>query len=436
MVCYASAARDLRREMAGSADATSLPAPKNQGTEALTNAAKIFREIAGDVESGLKDAEAAHYGRAADAANASIAEIKPIAETAAKTCDDVKGKLEQQASSQNNTFKALPQEGETLSNGQPVQMHPPEKNWADNHGLGWTWWGSDYEAKQEHYRATNAEANQVMGAYSSQTDGVTGSTPTFKPQDSGPAPGPAPATYGQSAGGAMAGSSYSSAPSMGGGGAPSGTSSAWAGSPSGGGGYAPAASGSGAQVPAGTGSAWANSPSGGGGLPPGVVRGPDGTLWKQGPNGQWLRQNPYNGRWAPAPQGPPGGGAGSGRGGGAAAGRGGGAAGGGAGGRAGSGFGPRGSGAGNPLAAGGRSGGGFGPSGSGSPSSTYASNSSSGGRGGMRGMGGAGGQQQGGDEEEHERPSWLVENEDVFTNDMDRVAPPVLGALPDEQQER
>ncbi len=44
-------------------------------------------------------------------------------------------------------------------------------------------------------------------------------------------------------------------------------------------------------------------------------------------------------------------------------------------------------------------------------------------------MGGGGRGAQGGqsEEEEHERPSWLVENEDVFTNDMQRVAPPVLG---------
>lgn len=45
---------------------------------------------------------------------------------------------------------------------------------------------------------------------------------------------------------------------------------------------------------------------------------------------------------------------------------------------------------------------------------------------GARGVGGRGGQQQEG-EEEHERPSWLTETEDVFTNDLDRVAPPVFG---------
>lgn len=42
-------------------------------------------------------------------------------------------------------------------------------------------------------------------------------------------------------------------------------------------------------------------------------------------------------------------------------------------------------------------------------------------------MGGGqrGGQQ--GDDPERERPSWLVEEEDVFTNDMRAVAPPVFG---------
>ena len=42
-------------------------------------------------------------------------------------------------------------------------------------------------------------------------------------------------------------------------------------------------------------------------------------------------------------------------------------------------------------------------------------------------MGGAGRGQQGGDEQEHERPTWLLEDEDVFTNDLNRVAPPVFG---------
>ncbi|MCP3803674.1 hypothetical protein NLX83_30825 [Allokutzneria sp. A3M-2-11 16] len=34
------------------------------------------------------------------------------------------------------------------------------------------------------------------------------------------------------------------------------------------------------------------------------------------------------------------------------------------------------------------------------------------------------------EDEEHQRPSWLVEVDDVFTNDMQRVAPPVIGEEP------
>ncbi|MDR7301782.1 hypothetical protein [Haloactinomyces albus] len=163
---------------------------------------------------------------------------------------------------------------------------------------------------------------------------------------------------------------------------------------------------------------WASGPNQS--TPPGAVRGPDGTLYRQDPDGTWQRQNPYNGRWAPAPKGPPGAAGGSALGGG----------------RAGGGFGPRGSG--SPPAAGGRSGsGGFGPAGGSSSVGTAASGSGSG-RGGMMRSGSMGGGQQGqgSEDEEHERPTWLVESEDVFTNDMNRVAPPVLGALPDEDQGR
>ncbi|WP_019853133.1 PPE domain-containing protein [Actinopolyspora mortivallis] len=40
---------------------------------------------------------------------------------------------------------------------------------------------------------------------------------------------------------------------------------------------------------------------------------------------------------------------------------------------------------------------------------------------------GASGRGQDSEDEEHERPSWLVENEDVWLNDMPRTAPPVIG---------
>ena len=42
--------------------------------------------------------------------------------------------------------------------------------------------------------------------------------------------------------------------------------------------------------------------------------------------------------------------------------------------------------------------------------------------------------QQGGEDEEHTRPSWLLEHDDVFTNDLDRVAPPVFGDWENEER--
>ncbi|PRW63485.1 hypothetical protein CEP50_10255 [Actinopolyspora mortivallis] len=403
--------------------------------------------MAKQVENALKKAGEAHQGRAAEAARASISEIKPIAENAAETSRRVKKALTDQNQHQHDTFYALPQEGGKLPDGRPTQMTPPTKNWAEEHGLsdipgfGWT---SDYEEKQERFQATNDEAQRVITRYSAQTASNTQGAPQFdRPGDSGET-GTARASYGTSAGEVMGGSSF------GGSAAPAGTASAWAPSPSGtavggsvgsgaaggagtvgGGGYVPSGSGSGSTPPpAGTGSAWSH--------PPDTVRGPDGTLYRQGPDGTWQRQNPYNGRWAPAPHGPPGasGASGGGARGGAAVPRGGAGSGVGAGtgvgagGRAG-GFGPRG----GELAPGGRAGvGSFGPQGGGNTSASGGAGAAAGRGGGMmRGAPVAGGQQQGGEDEEHERPSWLTETEDVFTNDMQRVAPPVIGATPYEQ---
>lgn len=428
-ICYISQALQLRANMAGSPDATNLPPADKEGIERVSKSAGVFRELIDEIDTALKKAEEAHTGRAAEAANASIAEIKPIAENAAKTAEEVSGKLAEQNQNQHGTFYSLPAEGGKLSDGRQAQMQPPDKNWAERHGvddfpgLGWT---SDYEDKQARFQATNDEAQQAMSRYNSQTANTTGSLPEFKPPDDSGRTGNHQGDYGRGAGEVMGGTSYGSGTGS------AGTSSAWASAPSGAGtggavaagaSYAPSGSSTGA-APAGTGSAWST--------PPGTVRGPDGTLYRQGSDGNWQRQNPYNGRWAPAPQGPPGGAGGGGARGGGAAPRGGA----GAGGRAGGGFGPRGSGS-SELAPGGRSGtGSSGSKGGGTTPTTAGGNGAAGGRGNgmMRGAGGAGGAQQGGgEEEEHERPSWLMETEDVFTNDMQRVAPPVIGETPYEQ---
>ncbi|ASU77715.1 hypothetical protein CDG81_04620 [Actinopolyspora erythraea] len=189
------------------------------------------------------------------------------------------------------------------------------------------------------------------------------------------------------------------------------------------------------QQPSATAPAWS---SGGGtgnsGPPPGVVRGPDGTNYRQDPRtGQWLRQNSANGRWAPVPpgQGVPGGG----RAGGVSGGRGGhsgGRAGGyGAGGYGSGGYGSGGSG----LGPGGRAGIGGAPTG-GPTSGTAATSSSASGRGGGRvpmGAGTGAARDQGEDEEEHERKYVLETDEIADDLGLPRVAPPVIGATPREE---
>ncbi|WP_019855529.1 hypothetical protein [Actinopolyspora mortivallis] len=428
-MCYASTAKELRKAMAGSEEATSLPAPSSKGAEALGNAAKKFDSILEKIDSGLGKLERGHSGRAAEAARASIAEVRPVVEQAAEHSRKLGEALDEQTRAQHETFRALPVEGGRLPDGRPTQLQPPDKNFADHTrlssvpGFDWT---SDYEEKQARFQATNDEANRVMTEYSTRTAESTRNTEKFDPDKAGEVDPGRRASYGPDAGSFVSGASFGAAGA--GGSAPAGSSSAWAGgspgvagtpgaagtagAPTGGGGAVPSGSGTSAP-PAGSGSAWTT--------PPGTVRGPDGTVYRQGPDGTWQRQNPYNGRWAPAPHGPPGA-AGGARGVGGAPPRGGGVS------RV-----PGGAGRGE-LAPGGRSGvGGFGPKGSGGAAPGGAAVGQPAGRGGMRGMPMAGAGKQGeGQDEEHERPGWLVETEDVFTNDMQRVAPPVIGETPHE----
>ncbi|WP_190822233.1 hypothetical protein [Saccharopolyspora pogona] len=80
------------------------------------------------------------------------------------------------------------------------------------------------------------------------------------------------------------------------------------------------------------------------------------------------------------------------------------------------------------LGAGGRAAvGGLG-SGTGAGGSAAGAGARGGSAGAPGGAGGAGrGKPQGEEDQEHERPSWLLEDDDVFTNDMERTAPPVFG---------
>ncbi len=433
--CYQSQSRQYRHEMGGTADAGNLPSPSGSGVEVWHNAEKVFGDIWSEIEGAMRSAEAAHEGRAADAANASMEKMRPNFDGAKASCDATAAGLNQQADYQANAFDALPKEGESLENGRPVQIDPPQKGWVEDWGLddnALTGWMSDYEERQEDFTSTNDRAVMAMERYDSQTQGVIDGLPREEQPPPPPPSEPPPSSNHKSAD-SQFGNSTLSTPGTPASSSSSSVSSTPTASPS-----APAGSPGG--VPAGSGSAWASptpTPGPSTGTPRGTVRGPDGTLYRQDPKtGQWMRQNPYNGRWAVAPNGPGGaGGAGArgtpGAGSGMGA-RGGMAGGGGAGGASG----------GSQLGAGGRAGTGMpgaggGAAGGGTAAGAGGGAGGAGGRGGgaapMGGARGGGGGQ--GDEQEHDRPSWLLENDDVFTNDMDKVAPPVFGA-PEEGQGR
>ncbi|WP_217649604.1 hypothetical protein [Saccharopolyspora flava] len=391
-MCYASSAKEYRKQMGGSAEAESLPPPTGKGVKAWDDVAAAFDQVARDIEAALGAAEAAHTGAAADAARTSIAEIKPLAESAAQTSRDVKAALEEQDSYQREAFQALPRQDDPLPSGQGAILDPPQKGWVEDWGLDSnpiTGWMSDYEERQQAYVDTNQQANQVMERYSQQTEGVIARLPEFQPADQPPPAAPPASSYPTASTYSAAGDG-GSAYSGGGYSAPASTSSAWASAPA----AAPAVHAP-STPPAASNPSWATPAPSGPGLPPGVVRGPDGTLFRQNPQtGAWERQNPYNGRWAPSPNGGPSGRR-SGEGAGAPVGRG-------AGGRAGLGA----SSTGNTAGA----------AGSGRP-----------GQAGAPGAGAGRGKQGEDDEQEHQRPGWLVEQDDVFTNDMQRTAPAVFG---------
>ncbi|GAA4619194.1 hypothetical protein GCM10023108_43060 [Saccharopolyspora hordei] len=407
-MCYASSAKTYREQMGGSADAVSLPPPTDEGVAKWEGVATSFDDMVHELEDALRAAEAAHEGRAADAANSSIAEITPIVEAAANTSRGVKAALQEQATCQREAFQSLPAKGDTLPSGQEAILDPPQKGWVEEWGLDSnpiTGWMSDYEERQQAFIDTNQQANQAMERYKAQTEANIARMPEFQPADQPPPPQPKESTpYPSTPTSTGTPSGYTGStgtPST-----PATTSSSWASAPTPS--YTPPPAPS--APPAATNPVWATPafPGQNQGLPPGVVRGPDGTLYRQNPQtGAWERQNPYNGRWAPSPNGGPGGA----RGGMGAAGRAGGP--------------------GGQLGAGGRAGaGGLGGgvgSGTGASGSGAAGAAGRGAAGGMGGAGAAGRGKQGEEDQEHQRPGWLTEDDDVFTNDMEKVAPPVFG---------
>ncbi|RCW40280.1 hypothetical protein DFQ14_112162, partial [Halopolyspora algeriensis] len=252
-VCYASGARMYRQAMAGSVDATELPPPSSTtGAEQWNNAATVLGEIGGRIEKAIGKAEAAHRGKAAEAAQASVREMVPHIEACKATAEGVRDAINQQAGYQHEAFRALPAKGETLPDGRPAQIDPPEKGWVEDYGidnvplLGDAM--SDYEERQERFQATNEHAEQVMRQYQGKTDTLVGQLPEFR--QPAPAQQPPPSPSGGDSGTGSSGLSsanYSSTPTMGGGSAAAGSSSVWSsgGGVAAGGSYSP----SGGSVP-------------------------------------------------------------------------------------------------------------------------------------------------------------------------------------------
>ncbi|WP_017973532.1 hypothetical protein [Actinopolyspora halophila] len=319
---------------------------------------------------------------------------------------------------------------------------------------------NEVKQKAEQAEQAHQEAAQVMGKMEQNFGQAADNTPLFTPPPEDPGDGGGRSGTGTGGTGTGTGGTGTGTGGIGGTGgtasigtgtAPAGTYSAGTGTASAGSGTAsmPGATGQSQPPPSSTSTAWnSGGNTGNSGLPPGVVRGPDGTLYRKDPQtGQWMRQNSANGRWAPVPPGQqvPGGGraggsVGGGRAGGGYAGAGG--AGGVGGGRAGGysgGFGPgSGTGAGgNTLGAGGRAGVGSTPSSpsTGAAGGTTASSQSRG--GGRAPMGAGAGNNQGGDEEEEHERKYVLDSDEIGDElGLPAVAPPVIGARPDEESGR
>ncbi|MEV4728988.1 hypothetical protein [Saccharopolyspora sp. NPDC049426] len=245
----------------------------------------------------------------------------------------------------------------------------------------------DGAAQMREQQEADQQARQVAeNVYGKGYQAVDTSTPTFPPPVNPLAPPPPPPGSGDPGGGVPGGS----------------------GSGSGGGGYSGSSVGgsaggsSGGSSPAQSSSQWAsstpNGPGAGGGTPPGANPGPGG------PSAGFVGGMP------------PGAGAGAGgRGAGGMGGARGAGAGMGAGGKAGAGMG-----------AGGRAG--MGGLGAGAGAGAAGAGAAGRGAAGAPGAGAGAGQRGQGDEDnEHERPSWLEEQEDIWMDDMPKTAPPVFG---------
>lgn len=361
-----------------------------QGTNSLHTAisswkgdiARQFDEVSQLLDEANAKAGVAWQGQAAEAHGSSMKPMTQFIQDSKNVSLAVGDNATTQADAFGNVKHSMPE--------------PPKVDATDSlldKGAAWLT-GSETDLQQQERQATEA-AQQAKQVYQNYDQAITTASGNLPPYPAAPN-----MTYDQGTSNPQqaqqvnASSNYhgtiggSSVP---GGGAGTGTGGT---AGTGAGGYHPG-------TPAGSGSAWA-----GGGTPGATTPVNAGTGTGTGvPAGSGTGTGGLGG----AGLGAGGFGAGGGAGGGSGAGRGG--AGSGAGGRGGPGSGGR-AGSGGPGAGAGRGGAG-----------------TAGGRGagGMGGMGGAGKGQGKGEDEEHERPTWLEEQDDVWLNDMPGTAPPVLG---------
>jgi hypothetical protein len=339
--------------------------------------------IFGDLESGARNAVGdGMQGKSADAA---LGAAKSIGDWGKSFADAVRMhglKMQEVGKTAEQTHQAMPPPAQP----DPVRTTIATVVSAPTFGVGGAIdAGLQMQQKSEAEKQARSIAQNV---YTPGYQAVDHSTPTMPPpvDPVNPPPGPAGSggQQGMGGGGGMSG--------MSGGGSASGAGAAShaAGAASG-----VAAPGGLSGSPSQSGSAWAPSQP-----PPG--------------------QNPFGG--LPNPGSP---GSGSGAMAGGVIGGAGGAKAGGAGGSAGK----AGSAGKGSVGAGGRSGSGGAGSGGGAGGSSKAGAAGASGKGGASGggAGGAGRGKEGGDDEEHETPDWLVESDDVFFNDMPKVAPAVFG---------
>jgi hypothetical protein len=320
-------------------------------------------EIFGDLDQRAR--AAAGDGMRGQAAEAGFNASKPLQEWGRAFCDSVRG-----------TGLKI-QEAGVAAEQTKASLQPPA-GYDTTRGVIATAMGPagglmDGAAQMREQQEADQQARQIAeNVYGKGYQAVDTSTPTFPPPVNPLAPPPPPPGSGDP-GGAVPGGSGS-------------------GSGSGGGGY------SGGSSPAQSSSQWASptptGPGAGGGTPPGMNPGPGG------PSAGFVGGMP------------PGAGAGAG-------GRGAGGMGG-----------ARGAGAG--MGAGGKAGGGMGAGGRAGMGGLGAGAAGAGaaGRGaaGAPGAGaGAGQRGEGSEDNEHERPSWLEEQEDIWMDDMPKTAPPVFG---------